>query len=432
MVISANARQTCALLLTAALGAAIGLSSCKLLSPVPQDAALEMSERARVASAKHPLTSGNEVVLQDSATTREAMLDAIERAHDHIHLLTYRLEDDRMGERLADALIRQSQRGLAVHVICDGVGSSGTSRALLLRFSQAGVKVLAFNPVDIAGAEAGGDRETGGRSHRKLLIVDGHTAFSGGISISSLSSGGSFSQASHTRPGADHAGRDTDLQVRGPAVAEFQRIFMTTWGLHGGPPFPPRSYFPELHAVGNDMVRAIGSGPQEGPSVIYLTLLAAIASADTRIRLTNTHFVPDPVLVDALEDAADRGVDVALVLPGRGDSWLVLSAGRAQYERLLRAGVKIHERRGEVRHSKTVLIDGEWAVVGSTNLDWRSSLQNHELDTVVMGAGFGARLATLFDHDLANADEIRLEAWDRRPAHQRMREALALAWAYWL
>lgn len=428
MVISAHARQTCALLLTAALGAAIGLSSCKLLTPVPQDAALTMSERARLASAKHPLTSGNEVVLQDSTTTREAMLDAIERARDHIHLVTYRLEDDRMGERMAEALIRQSRRGLAVHVICDGVGSSGTPRALLLRFSKAGVKVLLFNPVDVAG----GTWETGGRSHRKLLIVDGHTAFSGGIRISSLSSGGSFSQASHTRPGADHAGRDTDLQVRGPAVAELQRIFMTTWRLQGGPPFPPRIYFPELHAVGNDMVRTIGSGPQEGPSVIYLTLLAAIASADTRIRLTNTHFVPDPGLVDALEEAANRGVDVGLVLPGRSDSWLVLSAGRAQYERLLRAGVRIHERRGEVRHSKTVLIDDEWAVVGSTNLDWRSSLQNHELDTVVMGAGFGTRLAALFDHDLVNADEIRLEEWDRRPAHQRMRETLALAWAYWL
>lgn len=262
--------------------------------------------------------------------------------------------------------------------------------------------------------------------------MDGHTTFLSGIGISSSSSGGSFSQASRARPGSHQAVRDTDLRVRGPAVAEFQRLFMTTWGLQGGPPLPTRPYFPDLKAVGSDQVRAIASGPQEGPNPVYLGLLAAIASADTSVRLTNTHFVPDPGLVDVLEKAAQRGVRVGLVLPSRGDSWLVLSAGRAQYERLLRAGVRIHERRGELRHSRAVLIDGEWAMLGSTNLDWRSASQHHALDTVVMGTGFGAQLAALFDNDLANADEIRLEAWDRRPAHQRLREALALAWAQWL
>jgi len=137
-------------------------------------------------------------------------------------------------------------------------------------------------------------------------------------------------------------------------------------------------------------------------------------------------------LLDVLEAAVRRGVDVSLILPSQTDSWLVFHAGRAYYDRLLRAGVKIHERRGVILHSKTALIDGVWATVGSTNLDWRSFLHNHELNAVVLGADFGAQLQAMFSQDLAGSDAITLAQWQRRTIVPRMKELFARAWEYWL
>ena len=137
-------------------------------------------------------------------------------------------------------------------------------------------------------------------------------------------------------------------------------------------------------------------------------------------------------MLAALEAAAARQVDVKLILPSRTDSWLIFHAGRSYYDRLLRAGVKIFERRGVILHSKTALIDGVWATVGSTNLDWRSFLHNEELNAVVLGTGFGAQLQAMFERDLAQSDEVTLPVWERRPLSWRIREGFARAWEYWL
>ena len=133
-----------------------------------------------------------------------------------------------------------------------------------------------------------------------------------------------------------------------------------------------------------------------------------------------------------LESAARRGVDVRLILPSRTDSWLVFHAGRRFYAQLLRAGVKIYERRGVILHSKTALIDGVWATVGSTNLDWRSFLHNQELNAVVLGAEFGSQVQAMFDKDLAASDAVDLAQWERRPIEMRVKEQFARAWEYWL
>ncbi len=150
------------------------------------------------------------------------------------------------------------------------------------------------------------------------------------------------------------------------------------------------------------------------------------------MHLTNAYFVPDPQLLEALESAVQRGVDVKLILPAKTDSWLVFHAGRHYYERLLRAGVKIYERRGVILHSKTALIDGVWATVGSTNLDWRSFLHNYELNAVILGAEFGGQVRAMFDRDLAASDEIRLDEWERRALHLRLKELFSRIWEYWL
>ena len=168
-------------------------------------------------------------------------------------------------------------------------------------------------------------------------------------------------------PAAQHGHHRADRP--GPWSAELQKLFIEAWDRPKGPPLADRNCLPPPQVMGRQVVRAIGSSPDGAYSLIYATLLSAIGSAETSVRITNAYFVPDPQLPAALEAAAARGVDVKLILPSLTDSWLVLHAGRGFYERLLAAGVKIHERRGVILHAKTALVDGVWASVGSTNLD---------------------------------------------------------------
>ena len=342
-----------------------------------------------------PLTTGNQVtLLKDGPATYHAMLAAIAAARDHINLETYILEDDEIGQRFAQALIDKQRQGVQVNLIRDSAGTIGTPAAFFERLAASGIRVLEFNPLNPMAARQ--DWELNQRDHRKLLIVDGRTAFLGGINISSVYSSGSSGRSSRPRPSPLEAGpgwRDTDLQLQGPVVAELQKLFLAVWEKQKGEPLAAKNYFPVLQPVGRQVVRVIGSSPEEAYSLIYATLLSAIASAETSVHLTNAYFVPDPQLLAALGAAAQRGVDVVLILPSQTDSWLVFQAGRSFYTQLLRAGVKIYERRGAILHSKTALVDGVWATVGSTNLDWRSFLHNHELNAVVLGAEFGATAA---------------------------------------
>ncbi|CAN5856852.1 phospholipase D-like domain-containing protein [soil metagenome] len=384
------------------------------------------------AIGSSPLVAGNTVVLlQDGPSTYKAMFAAIDAARDHIDMETYILEDDDVGKKFAATLIAKQQAGVQVNLIHDSVGTLGTPKAFFQALIDAGVKVLEFNPINPLTAKAGWDVNQ--RDHRKLLVVDGKIAILGGINISSVYSGGSASQHTEKRPASGLPWRDTDLQITGPVVAEFQKLFMQTWEKQKGEPLPPRNYFPPLASTGGkSVVRAIGSSPDEPYSLIYATLISALRSAETEILLTNAYFVPDPQLIAALEGAVARGVDVKLILPSRTDSWLVFSAGRAHYDQLLRGGVKIFERQEALLHAKTAVIDGVWSTVGSTNLDWRSFLHNQEINAVVLGGDFGDEMRAAFKKDLANSKPVTLEEWERRPVDMRLKEALARMWEYWL
>lgn len=382
-----------------------------------------------------PLTIGNDVqLLQDGPATYQAMYASIQAAQDHINMETYILDDDAVGRRFAAALIAKQQQGVQVNLIHDSVGTLGTPADFFQQLTDSGIQVLEFNPVNPLVTRK--EWTLNQRDHRKLLIVDGSTAFLGGINISSVYSGGSFKSIlrgnAENDADASLAWRDTDLQLRGPVVAEFQKLFLGAWESQKGPPLAAKNYFPPPERAGRQVVRAIGSSPDEPFSQIYATLLSAISSAETSVQLTNAYFVPDPQLLDALEAAARRGVNVKLILPSKTDSWLVFHAGRNYYERLLRAGVKIFERRGVILHSKTALIDGVWATVGSTNLDWRSFLHNHELNAVVLGSEFGKQVQAMFAKDLAASDEITLEQWRNRGLGPRFKEWFARVWEYWL
>ena len=226
--------------------------------------------------------------------------------------------------------------------------------------------------------------------------------------------------------------RDTHLQIEGPVVAEFQKLFLDTWGKQNGQPLAQKKFFPKLDNQGTAIVRAIGSASADPHSLIYLTLLSAIDHAEQNISVTNAYFVPDPQLLKSLTDAAQRGVDVKLVLPSRTDSWVVFHAGRAHYSPLLRAGVKIYERRDAVMHSKTASIDGVWSTIGSTNLDWRSFLHNDEINAAILDPDFSRQVDAMFAKDLAESDAIDPQRWKHRSLLFRMKEWAARLVEYWL
>jgi cardiolipin synthase len=376
-----------------------------------------------------PLVIGNKVnLLIDGPPTNKAMLQAIENAKDHINMETYILENDETGQNFAKLLIAKQQSGVQVNLIYDSVGSSSTPKEFFNTLKESGVNVLEYNPINPLNMRK--NWQFNQRDHRKLLIVDGQIAFVGGINISSVYSSGSFSKS---KPAEDkQPWRDTHLRMAGPVVSEFQKLFISTWQQQKGEPLASRNYFQETENQGNEIVRAIGSSPDEPFSQIYATLLSAINSAETQVFITNAYFVPDSKLLSALKEAVERGVDLRLLLPAKTDSIMVFYASRSYYDELLSAGVKIYERQDALLHAKTALIDGVWSTIGSTNLDWRSFVNNQEINAVILGQDFGTQMQTLFEKDLASSNLITLEAWRNRSIGARIKEKAARLWARWL
>ncbi len=380
----------------------------------------------------NPLVLGNKVtLLQDGPATYAAMFAAISGAQDHINMESYIFEDDAMGQAFAQELLKKQRQGVQVNLIYDGIGSINTPKLFFDDLAAAGVAVLEFNPVNPLESR-GGAWLINNRDHRKLLIVDGRTAFIGGINISSVYSSGSIIRHAPKPSEGDGAWRDTDLQIDGPVVADFQKLFMQTWDKQHGKTLMPKNYTPVLAAVGKDIVRAIGGTPDDPFSLVYLTLISAISNAEKQVFLTNAYFVPDPQLLQALIDAVARGVDVRLILPSYSDSSLVFYAGRAQYARLLAGGVHIYERQGALLHAKTAMIDGVWSTVGSSNLDWRSFMDNDEVNAVILGRDFAAQMTAMFALDQAASLPIDPKTWADRPLQFKLKEWLARLWERWL
>jgi len=375
------------------------------------------------------LNLGNKAtLLEDGEAAYPAMLTAIRSARRHVHLEVYIFDDGQMGEAFAQALMSRAKEGVKVRVVYDAVGSNKTSREFFQTLKNAGVQVHAFRPVDPATLlkKGAGVHQ---RNHRKLLIVDSRVAFLGGLNISEVYSGDS---SSRNVPFDERAWRDTQLQVEGPVVNDLQKGFAAIWERETKEKIADATLFPNQANAGSLAVRAIEGNSELGPNPLYVTFVSAIASAESEIHITMAYFVPDPQLLDELKAAAKRGVDVKLVLPSRTDGWLVFHAGRSFYSELLEAGVKIYERKDRLLHSKYAVVDGVWATVGSSNLDWRSLLHNLELNVVVLGPEFGGRVEALFQKDLAMSTQVTAERWASRSIADRVREAAARSWAYML
>lgn len=375
-----------------------------------------------------PLVAGNRVtLLVDGPEAYQAMFDAIEKAKDHIHLESFILADDEMGQRLADMLLERRSAGVDVKVIYDAIGSFSSPSKYFDRLRKGGVLVHEFHPVGIR------IWRLTQRDHRKLLIVDGRVAFTGGINISEVYSGrGSLSSDKEKKHDTKSRWRDTDVRIEGPAVAEFQKLFLKTWGHREEKGNHVEQDFPPLNDVGHDLVRVIASNGGKDEYSIYKAYLNAISLAQWRIWVTQAYFSPNDQFLSALKDAAQRGVDVRILLPGFTDSHFILYTSRAHYTELLKAGVKLYERDDRLLHAKTAVIDGIWSTVGSSNLDYLSFLHNYEANAVIVGRDFGQQMENLFQLDLSHAQLIELGKWKRRSVLERIKEKFFSLFKYWL
>jgi len=378
-----------------------------------------------------PLVAGNKATLLiDGPATYAAMFKAIQNARDHINLETFTFEDDEVGRGFADLLLQKQSEGVQVNLIYDSLGCLYTPAAFFQRLSHAGINALEYNPINPVKA-----REKwilAYRDHRKILVVDGKVAFTGGVNISNVYSSSSSFPSEHREKNIDESWRDTDVQIVGPAVAEFQKLFLDTWAREKGPELPKRDYFPLLKREGNGLVQVVGSIPGQENRTTYIMYVSAFTYAQRSIHLTSPYFVPDKQTLKALTNAAQRGVDVKIILPEISDEPLVLYAGRSHYTRLLKSGVNLYQIRNLMVHAKTAVIDGVWSTVGSTNMDLWSFLRNDEVNAIILGPDFATEIEAQFEKDISGSNQILLEQWEKRPLVGKVKEWLSRLLQYWL
>jgi len=255
------------------------------------------------------------------------------------------------------------------------------------------------------------------RTHRKLMVVDGTVGFSGGVGIADEWLGDADSK---------NHWRDTVVRIEGPVVTQLQFSFMDNWVKSRGELLTGLDYFPPVDPCGNHRTQVIKSSPSEGSSAVKLLYIVSIVSAVKSIYISNAYFVPDRDTLRALEGAVRRGVDVRLIVPGEhSDVPIVRQASRMQYEKLLRRGIRIFEFQPTMMHAKTMVVDGIWSTIGSSNFDDRSFRLNDEVNVNIYDEAIAMQMQLMFAEDLERCEEIKLSKWFRRPRWSRIKESIA-------
>ncbi len=359
-----------------------------------------------------PMVRGGRITaLQNGDEIYPAMIGAIDRAATSVNFETYNYLDGRAADRFSQALVNAARRGVKVRVILDTVGATPPPASLREDFKAAGAKVSFFNPVGMWTVEA-----TNNRTHRKLLIVDGQIGFTGGAGV-----------ADHWLGNArnEQEWRDTHFQVTGPLVRALEACFYENWVEAGGTDVPelPDSSAPHATADSGETAMVVWSNPTIGVSNIKLLYLYSIDAARQTIDIQSPYFVLDSSVRETLARARERGVRIRVLTDGdKTDARSVKHASRNEYAALLEAGDRVFEYQPTMMHSKVMVIDGRWSIVGSANFDNRSLELNDEITIAVDDAALAARLTDAFNADLARSKAWTTEEWDRRPWHWKIRE----------
>lgn len=361
----------------------------------------------------NPLLGGNRVQpLVDGEQAYPAMLAAIGTARHSIALQSYIFDNDRVGRRFLEALAAAQRRGVEVRVLVDDFGSRYTLPSMVRRLRRAGLRAATFLPTWLPNWL----RYANLRNHRKIMVVDGTLGFTGGMNL----------RVSHeTAAAAKDAVRCLHFEVRGPVVADLQRTFATDWAFTTGEQLHGAVWFPPLEPAGTVAARGIPDGPDADLDNILHVILGALAAATRSVRIVTPYFLPDDVLLRALQVAAMRGVAVDIVLPQKGNIFLVDWAAAPLLPDLLRKGCRIHFSGAPFDHSKLLVVDGFWSLIGSTNWDARSLRLNFEYNLECYDPPLARSLDALIDGKIALARRPTLEELERRPFAIRLRNGLA-------
>ena len=355
------------------------------------------------------VTPGNRITLYSNG--HEAMLaieDAIEHAETCVFAEYYLVRNDAAGERFREALARAARRGVDVRLLVDAYGSFWLPKRWSSELVRAGAKVEQFLPLALAL-----QLPMNLRTHRKILVVDGREAFTGGLNIGDEYVGEKAGQPMW---------RDSHVRIVGPAAASLTSIFLSDWHFMTGTTETEQRFFPLTPEVGSAIVAVVPSGPDDPHEAIHRAFFAAIVGARRRAWITTPYFVPDRSLLVALETAARRGVEVKLLLPAHSNHRVTHAAGRSFYGELLDAGVQLYEYLPGMIHAKTMLVDDHIGFVGSANMDMRSFRLNFEVHTLAHDASLALDLAQAFERDLTDCRRIEPASWRARSAWARVRE----------
>lgn len=357
------------------------------------------------------LLPGNSVeVLQNGDGFFPAFLGAIDGARETIHFETYVWWDGDICGQVAKSLAARARDGLEVRVMIDAVGSLKMDHKLFELMKESGCKVARYHPIRLQDIG-----QLNKRTHRKLAVIDGHTAFIMGHGMAKEWLGNG-EDGEHWR--------DTGVRLRGPIVNPVQSVFSQHWVEEMGEVLVGEKYFPPLERQGEIQVHMLAGAPLGGVSGLELMFKMSIATAQKELIIQNPYFIPDEESVELLRKAAKRGVDVKVMIPGPyNDSRLVKHAGHHHFGDLLRKGVRIFEYRKTLIHQKIMIIDGIWSHVGSTNLDDRSFDINEEAGVGIVDEGIAKQLREAFEKDLAGCVELKADVWEKRPAWHKALDA---------
>ncbi len=377
------------------------------------EAHLQPLEQLLVGSAHAvPLYDTHFEIFTNGHAKMEALLDAIDRAKEQIHLQYYIIDGDRIGALLRDKLLAKARQGVAVRVLYDDVGSRTAPKGFFEQLREGGVEVHEFLHVKFPRFTS----KVNYRNHRKIAIIDGRIGFLGGMNIADRYLDGT----------ALGPWRDTHLQLTGGGVAGLQAAFMNDWYATT----QRRLEWPTLQqttapipAIANVM-QVLTSGPFGKWRTLLQAVCMAIARAQRRIWIQTPYYLPSEALNNALQTAALAGVDVRLMLPLRSDSRMVDLAVHSYLDDMIRAGVKVLFYDAGFLHAKMMLIDEGLTITGSANLDFRSFEHNFEINAFIYDSDFTRRLSDIFVQDEQQCHEMTASAWFRRPRHQRMAESV--------
>ncbi|MBI4584879.1 MAG: cardiolipin synthase [Planctomycetes bacterium] len=361
-----------------------------------------------------PPTAGNRVqLLTRSESAFSCIESALLAARRSIWAECYLIRNDETGYLFLDLLARKAREGVEVRLLYDAFGSLGIDRRRLRALQAAGGKVDEFLPMNPLRQRWAIHL----RNHRKVILIDEETGFTGGMNM-----GDEYSGRARRRGGQFF--RDTHLLVRGPAVSDLALIFAEDWSYATGEELQIRAHTGAA-AEAPSIVAIVPSGPDQEHNTSGLLYFTGIVSASKRCFLTSPYFIPDGPTIRALMSAALRGVDVRLLVPGKNDVALIGPAARSYYSQLVRSGVRIFEYQPSMLHAKTMVVDGAWGLVGSANVDIRSFRLNFEVGALVADRRFAGELEDRFHADLKESIEITSESLDRLGVWTRLKEGMA-------